>query len=330
MKVPAMMGHYRRWRDCERRRAQNEAGAVADALGWRLAAFWLAAFLVQRTWLREGRRGLALAGGTHSLLAFCLGWAAANRRRFYARHRELLLAVACLHVTGVSNMMGLLGSTNLFAHCRGSPLLLLFVALVKNGGLWVGFYSIFTRLDPAWNRAALPLLALPPLSMTRQLCGRMLEAPALELPLQQLYTALEAAHSAAFFPLPLLPPLERGGSAEQQCATVSAWSLLLSAVALPLLVLHWVGRRRLRLLAAHGRHHQEAAARPAATAVPGAALPEHPALEWEHRRQALQLHRQEQELRSWQPGRPWWLLELYLASCQLWSVATLLRPLLLR
>lgn len=57
---------------------------------------------------------------------------------------------------------GLLGSTNLFAHCRGSPLLLLFVALVKNGGLWVGFYSIFTRLDPAWNRAALPLLALPP------------------------------------------------------------------------------------------------------------------------------------------------------------------------
>lgn len=29
--------------------------------------------------------------------------------------------------------------------------------------------------------------------MTRQLCGRMLEAPASQLPLQQLYTALEAA-----------------------------------------------------------------------------------------------------------------------------------------
>ncbi len=69
--------------------------------------------------------GLALAGGTHSLLAFCLGWAAANRRRFYARHRELLLAVACLHVTGVSNMMG--GPTRpdgaLCIPCHGSPAL---------------------------------------------------------------------------------------------------------------------------------------------------------------------------------------------------------------
>ncbi|KAL4421608.1 hypothetical protein ABPG75_010899 [Micractinium tetrahymenae] len=310
-------------------RVANERYSHSDERGCKLSARLMLVYIVFGLMLRDRAPGLALAAATHSLLAFCLGWLAANRRRFYARHRELLLAAACLHVTWVSHTLALLGGTNLFAHSRGSPLLLLFATLVQNGGLWVGFYSIFTRLDAGWNRAALPLLALPPLLMTRRLCGRMMEAPGSGMPLRELYTVLEAAHSATIFPAALLPlPLEQGSSAEQQCATVSAWSLLLSAGALPLLVLHWLEKRRQRLLAVH-RRQESAAGGPEAAAGLGASLPERPSPEGERRQQALQLRLQEQELHSWRPG-PWWLLELYLASCQLWSLAALLRPLLPR
>lgn len=263
---------------------------------------------------RHAGAGLALACSSHSLLALCLAWLATRRRRFYARHREALLALACLHVICVSHALALLGGTNLFAHSRGSPLLLLFATLVCNGGLWVGFYMVFARLGLAWSRVALLLLALLPLLLTKRLCGRMLEAPGAKGPLLELYVAMEAVHSATIFPPSALPLPAWTADPQQQCAAVSAWSLLLSAVAVPLLVLRWLDTRRQQQAALQQRRREAAAAAAAGLAAEGS---------------LSEMQVRVQEARRWRPA-PWWLLELHLTSCLLWSLSILLHPLLPR
>lgn len=95
---------------------------------------------------------------------------------------------------------------------------------------------------------------------------------------------------------------------------MSAWSLLLSAVAVPLLVLRWLDTRRQQQVALQQRRREAAAAAAAGLAAEGS---------------VLEMQVRVQEARRWRPA-PWWLLELHLTSCLLWSLSILLHPLLPR
>lgn len=54
-------------------------------------------------------------------------------------------------------------------------MLLLPLLLIGNTGLWVALYMLHAQVLHPVNLAALPLLALPALLYSGQLCGRMLE-----------------------------------------------------------------------------------------------------------------------------------------------------------
>lgn len=57
----------------------------------------------------------------------------------------------------------------------------------------MAIYTINARLLLSWNVWALPAIALIPLSMGRQLCGRLLESQGVQAPLATLFSMVDTA-----------------------------------------------------------------------------------------------------------------------------------------
>ena len=92
--------------------------------------------------------------------------------------------------THLSCCAALYGSKHCIALAGGSPLRVVPAMLIGNSGLWVALYMLHARLLHPINCVALPLLALPALTCTSRLCGRMLAIPALREPMGPAFAAL--------------------------------------------------------------------------------------------------------------------------------------------